>query len=243
MNANVTAILKAIRDSISTTVVTGLADILARATSIDNKLDEPIPTQADFGYVVPYVASTADLVTLVGAPCDGVQVPTDDYSIAFAGAFDADTYPGQSVSGAPTSVGAGWVDNGDGTYTHTGGGGVAPLEWSGRLTEGARVLSKYTVTGQTAGTITAAAGTAAGAATAADAAVRELLLTAGNQVFSFTPTDPFDGTISLVEVLPVSPPMKAGSMAPIRCRRIEAVIDEMGAESPASVLFLGWHQT
>jgi len=178
----------------------------------------------------------------VGRLGDGVQVPEDDYSVAFAGPNGPATYPDKAVTGvAPSSIGAGWVDNGNGTYTHTAGGGVAPLEWEDTLTVGARVLAKYTVAGMTAGTLTQSAGTTNGAATAADADVRELLVTAGNQTYALTPTDPFDGTVSLMDVLPFSPPLQAAVMTDIQCSRVEAVIDGAGAEAPDSVLYLGWY--
>ena len=193
------------------------------------------------GYVVPYVASTTDIENIIGSCCDGVQVPLDDHMIAFEGADAADTALDAAVGATPTSVGAGWTDNGNGTYTHAAAGGTAALTWTLVLTVGSYVLSKYTVATQTAGTVTAGAGATAGAATAANAAVREALQVTTTQTYSLTPDTNFDGTISLVEVLPFSGLLKAGYMTPMRCRRIEMLIDSAGAEVDEA-MHLGWYR-
>ncbi len=221
---------------------------LARAllASIDGKLHDDsnngLRAQLSLGYVVPYVASTTDLTATVGAPCDGVKVPTDDYSIAYESADGPDTSPGVNITDTVPTVGAGWTNNGDGTYTHTAGGGTAALTWSNALAIGAKVLSKYTISGRTAGTVTAKAGTAAGAATGADAAVRESLTTAGSRDFTLVPTTDSDATVSLIDVLPVSEKLKAGVFNAIRCSRILAVYDATGAEAATTVLRLGWYR-
>ena len=191
-------------------------------------------------YIVPYTPSTTDLEALMGAPCDGVQVGTDDYRICYAGPGGTkDTRPGTQVGATPTTVGAGWTDNLDGTYTHTPGS-TAALVWDA-LVVGAGNLIKYTVSGRTAGEVTAYAGTNAGATNNTNAAFRELNNAVTDGTFSFVPDTNFDGTISLVEVLPGSPPMKAGQMYPIQCSRIEALVDDTGGEASAGV-FLCWYR-
>ena len=201
--------------------------------------------QGALAYVVPYNPSDTDLEALIGVPCDGVQVDTDDYSVIYASPAAEDTYPGaRVVAASPDSVTAGWTDNGNGTFTHANGGGTNALSWSSVLTQGAIVLVKYTVTGMTLGTITASAGTTNGAATAADASVRELIAGAGNQTFAMTPTNDFDGTIGITGVLPRSALMKAGVMSSLRASRIEALLDAAGAEvtGDSAIVHLGWYR-
>lgn len=198
-------------------------------------------SQLGLGYVVPYLPSAVDLETLLGAPCDGVQVSTDDYSVAYVGPDGvAHTAPGAYVDESPDTVSAGWTDGGDGTYTHAAG--ITTLDWDDRLTIGAWVLVKYTVSGMTAGTVTAGAGITSGAATAADASVVEILEVDTDAGFTFTPTTTFDGVISAVEVLPISPAMKAGAMSPLRCSKVEMVLDAAFAEAADEIVHLGWYR-
>ena len=225
-----------------------LTTLDATVTTISGKLttdgNSGLRGQLSVGYLVPYVATTTDLETTFGSPCDCVVCPTDDYQIAYESSDGPDTYPGVNVTNtAPGLPVDDWTDNGDDTYTHGGAGAFTDaLQWNSTLTVGSKVLVKYTVTGRSAGSVTASAGTTNGAATAADAAVREILDVAGNMTFALTPTADFDGTVSLIDVLPFSNALTAKEQTPLRCKRVECVVDDTGAEAATTVLHLGWYK-
>jgi len=116
------------------------------------------------------------------------------------------------------TVGANLVTNGDFPTDLTGwtgtnwaqaatkalhtAGNVAALTQSIAVTSGAKYQVIFTVSGRTAGTITAAIGAAAGSARSADGTYCEYItaLATGSIALTFTPSSPFDGNLDDISV-------------------------------------------
>lgn len=95
-------------------------------------------------------------------------------------------------------IGTGWTDLGGGSYQHTPGGADTIRDDIGLVT-GATYLTRYTISGRTAGTVGINLG-GAGTSTvrSSNGTFEELLVSTVNPLAYFQPDAPFDGTISAV---------------------------------------------
>jgi hypothetical protein len=108
--------------------------------------------------------------------------------------------------GTKWTAGAGWAIAAK-TYVHTPGN-TATLSQSVAnqdfpITVGVQYRVRFTVSGRTAGSVTASLGTANGTTRSTNATFEELITCSGTGVFAFTPTTDFDGTLSFPTVQPV----------------------------------------
>ena len=101
--------------------------------------------------------------------------------------------------GVGVTVGAGWTDNGNGSYTHTTG--VDTVNDNIGLVNGGLYEVTYTVAGRSAGTIYAVLGGASNGTTRnTNGTFTERFFAATNALAYFQPNTTFNGTISGISI-------------------------------------------
>ena len=104
---------------------------------------------------------------------------------------DEPTYSAELLTSAGWTVGAGWTEAPDDTFTHTGSGGTATLVHSATIANATKYQLTYTITGRTAGTVTITFGGQTSGAVSASGAIGPT--TSGTTAFTVTPTTEFNG--------------------------------------------------
>ena len=104
---------------------------------------------------------------------------------------DEPTYGAELLTSAGWTVGAGWTEAPDDTFTHTGSGGTATLVHSATIANATKYQLTYTITGRTAGTVTITFGGQTSGAVLASGAIGPT--TSSTEAFTVTPTTEFDG--------------------------------------------------
>jgi len=115
------------------------------------------------------------------------------------------------LTSAGWTVGAGWTESPDDTFAHASGGGTATLTHSATITSGYKYQISWTVSEWSTGSFSVAVG---GVSLSGQTATGSFYPTAtATTEFTITPTDAFDGKISLVslkQMTAVSTPILVG---------------------------------
>lgn len=136
-------------------------------------------------------------------------VTTTGGTVNFQGttATDGPTLGSELLTTAGWTVTAGWTESPDDVFAHSNGGGTAALSHSAAIASATRYQISWTVTGRTLGSFTVAAGgQSLAAVTATGAFGPTTTSTAG---LTITPTNDFDGTISVASLKSITATSKA----------------------------------
>ena len=147
------------------------------------------------------LSATANKKSLVSRIWTYISSKLSSYTGALTGSSltvsgsDEPTYGAELLTSAGWTVGAGWAEAPDDTFTHTGSGGIEPLTHSATIANATKYQLTYTITGCTAGTVTITFGGQTSGAVSASGAIGPT--SSSTAAFTVTPTTEFNGTCVL----------------------------------------------
>lgn len=116
-------------------------------------------------------------------------------------------YGAELLSSAGWSVGAGWVESPNDVFQHTSGAGTATLTHSAEIAIGTAYQVEWTITARTSGSITVALG--GFSYTSQTASGKRGPLATSTAALTITPTNDFDGTLSVLSCKAVTGDMQS----------------------------------
>ena len=151
-------------------------------------------------YVMPYVKTTSAAITVTS--CAGTSGNTGLGWTMDAGVLEClrGETDGVEIWNNASASGTNWA-LATGAWTHTAGS-TTPLSIASVLTLTNRYLVTYSVTGRTAGSVTARAGSSGtgGTANTTNASFKEELTCAGSTYIQFVPTTDFNGVVTVTSI-------------------------------------------
>ena len=147
------------------------------------------------------LSATANKKSLVSRIWTYISSKLSSYTGALTGSSltvsgsDEPTYGAELLTSAGWTVGVGWTEAPDDTFTHTGSGGIEPLTHSATIANATKYQLTYTITGRTAGTVTITFGGQTSGAVSASGAIGPT--SSSTAAFTVTPTTEFNGTCVL----------------------------------------------
>ncbi len=150
------------------------------------------------------LSATANKKSLVSRIWTYISSKLSSYTGALTGSSltvsgsDEPTYGAELLTSAGWTVGAGWAEAPDDTFTHTGSGGIESLTHSATIANATKYQLTYTITGRNAGTVTITFGGQTTGAVSASGTFGPT--TSSTAAFTITPTTDFNGTLSLVSL-------------------------------------------
>lgn len=117
-------------------------------------------------------------------------------------ATDSATLGSELLTTGGWTVTAGWTESPDDVFTHANGGGTTTLSNSASISSATKYQISWTITGRTAGSVAIAVG---GQSLSSQNATGSFgPTTTSTAAFTITPTNDFDGALSLVSLKPIS---------------------------------------
>ena len=146
--------------------------------------------------------------TTVGSTGEATLAATGGtITIQGTAATDGPTLGGELLGTAGWTVPSGWTESPDDVFTHTNGGGTGALSHSAAISNGMRYQVTWTMTGRTSGSITVSIGGQTSVASAASGSFGPT--TTSTAALTITPTNDFDGSVSLVSCKSITAVSKA----------------------------------
>lgn len=122
-------------------------------------------------------------------------------------ATDGPTLGSELLGTAGWTVPAGWTESPDDVFTHTNGGGTNALTHSATITNGLRYQVSWVMTGRTTGSVTVSLGGQASVASVASGSFGPTATSTAS--LTITPTNDFDGVLSVVSCKSITAISKA----------------------------------
>ena len=148
------------------------------------------------------------LSTTVGSTGEATLAATGGtITIQGTAATDGPTLGGELLGTAGWTVPSGWTESPDDVFTHTNGGGTGALSHSATISSATKYQLAWTITGRTAGSVTFAVGGQSAAAQTSTGAFGPT--TTSTAALTITPTNDFDGALSLTSLKVITSISKA----------------------------------
>lgn len=113
-------------------------------------------------------------------------------------ATDGPTLGSELLTTAGWTVPGGWTESPDDVFTHANGGGTSALSHSASISNATKYQLAWTITGRTTGSVTFAVGGQSAASQTATGSLGPT--TTSTTALTITPTNDFDGTVSLTSL-------------------------------------------
>ncbi len=143
------------------------------------------------------------LSVTVGSAGDATFAPTGGtLTTQGVAATDAPTLGSELLGTAGWTVPGGWTESPDDVFTHANGGGTGALSNSASISSATKYQISWTITGRTTGSVSIALG---GQSVSSQNSTGSFgPTTTSTAALTITPTNDFDGALSLVSLKPIS---------------------------------------